>query len=242
MFMVRNQQNHAFRPLFKALQEVSENDPLPDPEENGMFHTHGDGWGLASVSENDYTYMRSLKPIYESGVPEIPGGTTMVHSRKASTDQPGGVVNDHPFYDASDNADFFLCHNGWIDKNTLPLDGKRDLSAMTDSEALLRYIVQDGGKDIVEKLEELSSNGVSFSLANVFVMRIERSTGKNPVVTAFYFTEKGKSGKSYEEFDKLYLLKGEGWEGVVSSSLLHSNAFPDYSEKREIQRGRVFIL
>lgn len=239
--MVKGDFENDFADMFRALQDSSRRDPLPDPEENGKFHTHDDGWGIFNVSDGSYLYERHISAVFNNETPPARNGFTMVHSRKTSDDQPAGVLNNHPFHLLKGDAEIYLSHNGWINKNTLPGLDAGKLQKMTDSQALLEYLCRDESEELTTRLENIREKGVDFALANVFLISISH-TDDGTGITAQYFTEKGASGHGYEEFDRLYLAGNEEWTGVFSSSLFRSKSFPKHEFKAVVPRGKVFTL
>lgn len=245
MMLLKGEYEQDFPDIFKCFQKASFKDPYPDPETDYSYITHGDGWGYLNVANNDFSWIRKKDPVYEAGIPNIRNGTLLMHSRKASDDQPGGVLNNHPFTSMSGEYQMFLAHNGWFDKYSLsPKNGKRSLDNMTDSEAFLFRIADkdlNTYEDLSEEFSRLEEDGVNFALANVFLTVFKKGSERE-TVKSYYFTEKGKGGTVYGEIDKLYLVESDKWTGVFSSSVLYFPEFPKYGRISVVQRGQLLTL
>lgn len=245
MALLKGEFSEDFAGIFKSLQKASLKDPLPDPESDYRFLTHGDGWGYVNIGKAGISHVRNTSPIYVSEVPAVQQGTMMLHSRKTSDDQPGGMLSNHPFSVSVRGYQLFLSHNGWFDKYSMNTgESREDLEATTDSEAFLQYLAgktSDVGSELEHVFANLDTDGVEYALSNIFLIIMKRS-GEREGARSYYFTDKGSRGGNYEEFDKLYRIECKSWKGVVSSSLLNFDEFPEFDAREEIKRGTLFEL
>lgn len=245
MFLLQGDFVKDFPDIFRCFQMASHRDPFPDPESNYSYLSHKDGWGYTNVSGTEISYFRSSQPVFESHLPKLKAGTVLMHSRKTSDDQPSGVANNHPFTYSNGRKQVFLAHNGWFDKNTLILqDTNFAADLVTDSEAFMYYLAENSQfeyEPLQARFGSLEAEGVDFALANVFITTLEKNTSGGST-QSFYYTEKGKRGGEYDEFDRLYYIESDLWRGVFSSSIVHFENFPDNVSKVEVPRGKLLVL
>ena len=100
-----------------------------------LGHTHGDGWGLAWIKNNQYGLYKEVKPIWESNIPDdVASFSYILHARKASM---GSIVieNTHPFQ----MEDILLAHNGHINQKLTAV--KHRPIGTTDSENFLAMLM-----------------------------------------------------------------------------------------------------
>ncbi len=243
MLLIKGDYKNRLPGIFRSFQLASQKDPFPDPDYNHEHHTHGDGWGFANFTGKMINHAKFLDPVYQSAMPELENGILMMHSRKTSFDQPHGAINNHPFVSSTEDAQIYLSHNGWVNKYTLyPNEAEEKLEKITDSEAFLRYITEKNPvklEDFESVFDALEREKVEYALLNIFITVVSRADGS---FSSFYFTDKGRSGKGYEDFDRLYFVSGDNWKGVFSSSLLEFDQFPEYNSRTEVPRGKLFRL
>ncbi len=131
-----------------------------------LGHTHGDGWGLAWIKDNQYRLHKEVKPIWESKIPDsISSFSYILHARKASM---GGIFieNTHPFQ----MEDILLAHNGHINQRLAAVRHKP--TGTTDSENFLAMLMdlRDRYHDTEEALfEAIKKIGYNFYALNLIV-------------------------------------------------------------------------
>lgn len=118
--------------------------------------SHGDGWGIASISFQDNKphvyYYKSADPVYtdtsEKALKSIVNdlkkhdySLVIIHARKASSSEPVGEKYSHPFYIEVDGLKAWFIHNGSADKKILGDKLGLDPRTHVDSELLGRLLV-----------------------------------------------------------------------------------------------------
>lgn len=102
--------------------------------------THGDGWGIAYLRDNQWILDKSPKAIYDD--PKIDRfrnlktNLVILHARKKSVGKEININNCHPFQ----NNDFLFCHNGTIKEKIFHSSSFKPIGA-TDSERLFYSIL-----------------------------------------------------------------------------------------------------
>ncbi len=110
---------------------------------------HDDGWGAASLSNNEWEVHKSENPIFcDSAVNQLRNTSPqvfMLHARK-KMGSGKGIHNTHPFQ----HDEFVFCHNGWV-QDEIPQDHHYQLNGDTDSERLFYALLNQFDKDNPEQ-------------------------------------------------------------------------------------------
>ena len=225
-----------FESIFRSLADVAEDDPLAKKKPV----SHGDGWGLLNLYKEGLELKRYGTPLtLRVPTPRVENGVAIVHVRLAAPSEGMGVLNAHPFHLQDERYDVYISHNGWFDKfemnKTLGLGSVKN---MNDTETFLKLLMtQNGSREdrVREALDISKENGYIKGGANIYVVATERETNATHVI---YHSDVAP-GNDYTEYEKLFLLSGSNWSGVISSSLKESKFFPKGVNIEEIERGRI---
>ncbi len=231
-----------FKPIFQSLSDVATGDPLL-PENEGKKFSHKDGWGFLNVNKEKIVLSKySTQLTRETNLPAIFDGILMIHARAAAPGEGAGVLNNHPFHAADDRYDVYLAHNGWFDKYKInEMLGYGHPELINDSEIFLKFVMSlegDMNARMKKALEISKENGYIKGGANIFVIAINR---ENLNISVFYHSDVA-AGKEFKEYNKLYYIKDERFEGVVSSSVILSMHFPKDLEITQIIRGKLYNI
>ncbi|MHB1708795.1 MAG: class II glutamine amidotransferase domain-containing protein [Thermoplasmataceae archaeon] len=241
MFAMVGEFSQVFPEIFMSLQDVARNDPLLDAM--GIDPPmHSDGWGYVSLSGGNLVHYRSAAPVYDSNPVSAHNGFILLHARKASPQEPHGVVNSHPFHASDQDMDIYLAHNGAFDKGGIAeILGIHDINGRTDSEIFLRLVISQTGR-LTQRLESAVEIAADKKLLtgtpNLLVFVPGKETRDAEIA---YYTAPPNSGV-YVDYNRLYLVRGRDWSGVFSSSIIGSEFFPEDVEIDRVKTGRVFSL
>ena len=241
MFAMVGEFSQVFPEIFLSLQDVARNDPLLDAM--GIDPPmHSDGWGYVTLSGENLVHYRTAVPVYDSNPVSAHNGFMIVHARKASPQEPHGVVNSHPFHASDQDMDIYLAHNGAFDKGGIAeILGISEIRDQTDSEIFLRLVISQKGR-LTQRLESAIEIAADKKLLtgtpNLLVFGVTKETMEPELA---YYTAPPNSG-AYVDYNRLYLVRGRGWSGVFSSSIIGSEFFPEDVEIDQVKTGRVFSL
>ncbi len=241
MLAIVGEFSQVFPEIFMSLQDVARNDPLLDAM--GIDPPmHSDGWGYVAFSKDDLVYYRTSAPVYDASPVSAHNGLMLVHARKASPQEPHGVVNSHPFHASDQNIDLYLAHNGAFDKGGISeILGISEIRNQTDSEFFLRLVISQSGR-LTQRLESAieiaSDKKLLTGTPNLLMLGLGKGTMEAEIA---YYTAPPNSGV-YVDYNRLYLVRGRGWYGVFSSSIIGSEFFPEDVEIDQVKTGRVFSL
>lgn len=236
MFILSGNFDRDKNTIFDAMKEVTITDPYSQ-EVFGKTISHNDGWGYVSFEENKITLFKSIKPYFESKIPEISGNILMLHVRKTGKAGPFGLVNSHPYYRTTASHDIYLAHNGFLGKAELQT-GLSDeyLQTHSDSEIFLDKMLTFSGNVLSmlkQTIDFVYKNKVLKGGINLFILAVDRKTGK-PEIYAY------TDAANYRLYHELYFINFGKYAGIFSSSLLASNYFPVFDEKTTLKRHMIY--
>jgi len=241
MFAMVGEFSQVFPEIFMSLQDVARYDPLLDAM--GVDPPmHSDGWGYVSLEGENLVHYRTADPVYDSNPVSAHRGFMLVHARKASPQEPHGVVNSHPFHASDQEMDVYLAHNGAFDKGGIAeILGISEIKRQTDSEIFLRLVISQTGS-LTQRLESAIEIATDKKLLtgtpNLLVFGLRKETREAEIA---YYTAPPNSGV-YVDYNRLYMAQGKGWSGVFSSSIIGSEFFPEGAETIPVKTGKVFSL
>lgn len=213
--------------LYRALRLAAERDPYAP-----RGFRHGDGWGYAVYLMNgSVAYYRSGSAIWRD--PHVPplGVAGLSHARAASPGEPVGVLYSHPFQAYTlDGRILYVAHNGSVDKHKIGRLLGVDPSRFSDSWVLAMFLASrwdDPEGALAEAVQYVKT------ALNLAVMELP-----GPRLYAYNYFKLSEEMRGREEYYKLYRVAGEGWEAVVSSSLVR------HLEGRvePLEPGRLYAL
>ncbi|CCC81791.1 class II glutamine amidotransferase [Thermoproteus tenax] len=207
--------------LHRALLFSAHRDPLAP---GGIQHK--DGWGYAVYAANGSVYYyRSPLPIWRD--PHAPpiGAAALAHARAASPGEPLGALYAHPFLvHTADGRALFVAHNGSVNKGVLAKMFGVDPDRYSDS-WLLALFLASRWDDPLEALKE--AEALTRTALNVAVLEL-------PGPRAYAYSYTAVDGGEYY---RLYLVRGDRWEAVVSSTLVRHLETPAVPlEQRKLYR------
>ena len=223
-----------FDTLFDCLKEAARNDPL-----NPKDPVHGDGWGYVVVNEEGIEHYRSVRPIFEdSRRPQIKGySLAVVHARQTSFPELVSARHSHPFHYLSELGDFFFAHNGSVDRDRLAgLLGVKDPQKYVDSELAGLLISRLGVEEGYRSLRAHMRTSL-----DSFVLHVSPDKEARLYTYGDFDLERVKSKGLREDYYQLFVVRGAGFEAVVSSSLLQFEKCRTFSSLK-LENGRVLTL
>lgn len=228
-----------FGSIFRSLEDVAQDDPLL--RKDGKKGSHKDGWGFLNITDDSIEYRRFATPLtLKTSEPKVRDGLAIVHARAAAPGEGLGVLNTHPFHEQDETYDVYISHNGWFDK-----EGMNDIleletvKSMNDTEVFLRLVMSRKGtiETRVKNALDLSrKNGYIKGGANIYIIALRKATNETTII---FFSDVGPE-LDYNEFYRLYSITGVNWNGIVSSSLIISDYFPNKIEFSPIERGKIY--
>jgi len=201
-----------------------------------------DGWGyIALIRDNhgrlSYTHFRSEEPIYKPGSKILLGefikllkrsneAWIMVHARKASRRSLIGLLYSHPYASETKNGLLWLIHNGSLDSDKLAKELKvANSTKYTDSELMSKYIassLSECAKSIdecvLDSYNELFKEYTSTALITG-VLVLERGRSRRNAIYMYSSTLYKKAPVKYPDYYRTYLIKGDSFSSVVSSTV-----------------------
>ena len=236
LFLGNNEQ--MFDYLLKSLREVSRDDPLHDLQHK-PFLDHKDGWGYVDSGNRFLRFEKFLVPIFQSSQDRFWGDIRLIHARNATVGEPLTLTSTHPFHLPLDDYDVYFAHNGWIDKTKLTNQFSREfMETRSDSEVFLNLLGKFPGtpfEKLRSAIEEVYSTDSLKSGLNILFLAINRRTQSRE--TYVY-----SDARNFDLYHRLYLVKGERYTAVVSSSLLKSKDFPSGAEKVPLSPGTIYSI
>jgi predicted glutamine amidotransferase len=236
--LVGDYKSHS-KDVFLSLQEVCIKDPF-SKEVFGKTISHDDGWGYVNYNMNKgIEYFRSGEPVFKFNALQSDGKMLLVHARKSGKSGPFGVMQAHPYYRTSGKYDIYLIHNGFLDKSKF--FGKIDneyLMSHTDSELLLDKIISYSGSiagKIERTLEYIYANDVMAGGLNLMILYINRENYENNILIY-------SDAKNFKLYHQLYFVEFPEFFGIFSSSILESKHFPEYKNKKILNRKVLYLL
>ena len=231
--------SYDFASIFRSLQDVAQDDPILRKE--GKKGVHKDGWGFLNITNDSIEFERFATPLtLKTPQPTFRDGAAIIHARAAASGEGSGVLNAHPFHEQDETYDVYISHNGWFDKEEInKLLKLETVMSMNDTEVFLRLVMSQKGTinaRVKTALELSRKNGYLKGGANIFITALKKGTNKMSII---FHSDVGP-GKEYNEYYRLYSIKGRNWNGVVSSSLKLSEYFPKDVEPSQIERGKIY--
>ena len=238
MFAFAGSNNENLNAFLESLKEVARKDPL-SLSRFGTVISHDDGWGFVDASDGYINHYKSSNPIFESFIPQMQGDKILVHARKASKEEPRGSLNAHPYHNSSDLFDFYLAHNGTIDKTKIGKDFSKDyLENHTDSEVFLKIVKSLNGNPLerlTEAVKKVYETEAMKGSLNIFLLSINR---KNREQEIFIYGD----DVEYNEYSKLYSIKGDHFSAVFSSSIILAQKFPENLKKEALTPRVIYSM
>jgi|SRR5579875_1968480 len=237
MFAFSGVNKAALQSIYESLSDVSKSDPLRQSVSNEPL-SHRDGWGYAASISGSLYHFRSASPIFETTHRLPLCDQIIVHARNAARGEPFGVASAHPFHASSEDYDFYLAHNGWIDKHRIKRYENRRLNSITDTEVFLQIMArQEGGPEerMALAVEEIYSCNALKSGLNLLVLAVSKA---NTVSAIYVYND----AVEQSEYLQLYNVVGRGYSTVVSSSLVQSKYFPVYSRSDRLTWKTIYRL
>ena len=238
MLLFTGNNEQMFNSLLKSLREVSRDDPLHDLQHK-PFLDHKDGWGYVDSGTRFMRFEKFLDPIFQSEQNNFGGDIRLIHARNATVGEPLTLTSTHPFHLPLDDYDVYLAHNGWIDKSKLTDKFSREFKeTRSDSEVFLNLLGKFPGTPL-DKLKsaigEVYSTDSLRSGLNILFLAVNRKTQSRE--TYVY-----SDARNFDQYHRLYLIKGSSFSAVVSSSLLKANDFPSGVEKTQLSPGTIYSV
>ncbi|RLF79651.1 hypothetical protein DRN44_08555 [Thermococci archaeon] len=216
-----------------ATVQASENDKYKNAL--GYGPVHGDGWGVigASLSSRDSIkrmyYYSSIEPIFKDQeginallkfVEKSRRSLVIIHSRYTSIGL-SNVFNTHPFHFSDKEFEFWIVHNGTMDKRALELALKTPSPEdISDTYLLGRFIYEKIDKldpaEIVRAYQQASA--YTKSAMNTMGMFHSVKGELHAVITA-YINEELRDNQNAIEYYKLVELISDNVRVVVSSTI-----------------------
>ncbi|MGC9105140.1 MAG: class II glutamine amidotransferase [Thermoprotei archaeon] len=179
---------------------------------------HGDGWGFALVNEKGIEYYRTHRAIFRDTLtPQFEGYFLMiVHARQTSFEDLVSSKHSHPYHYLTPLGEYFFAHNGSVDREGLArLLGVSDPKRYVDSELAGMIIAQRG----IEEGYKLVKKYMRTSLDSL-VIHLDLEKRARLYYYGDFDAERVKSKGLPLDYYQLYKVEGDGYEAVVSSSLL----------------------
>jgi predicted glutamine amidotransferase len=191
------------------------------PERAGQSHEHG--WGYVICASNGLFHYRTSGAIFRDAhpLPEVEGEIFAIfHGRLTTGSIVGDAIFSHPFVAVTNEAVFFMGHNG-----SLTNDVGKAVADKVDSEWAIEQIAAHGG---IARALPLMKEKTGSSL-NLLLMTIERKRRKAGIHYLNYFK---KDGGKKDAYYNMYVGKTRsGGRAVFSSTLkLHGIAEIDGEE------------
>lgn len=145
---------------------------------------HGDGWGIAYLSKDEFKIFRSTKAVYEDAQIEqfrnLKTNFVILHARKTSK---GDVVleNVHPFEYKLNGHHYLFFHNGTI-REEMDYDYQYQPVGTTDSERLFYYLLTNTNGQVTENELRSKLNSLKDYTAANFML----SDGKITYASSWY--------------------------------------------------------
>ena len=238
MLLFTGNNNELFHSLLQSLREVSRDDPLHDLQHK-PFLDHKDGWGYVDSGNHFFVLGKSIDPIFKSDIENFKGDIRLVHARNATVGEPLTLTGTHPYHLPLEDYDLYLSHNGWIDKAKLTAAySKIFLETRTDSEVFLNVVGSFPGTPIEKfraALEQVYSTDSLRSGLNIFLLVVNRKSQAREI---YIYSD----ARDFDLYHRLFLIKGDNFSAVVSSSLLQAKDFPSKVERLPLSPGTIYSM
>ncbi len=196
-------------PYFNALIEQAK---------NGSFSPHGDGWGMALYTQDEFVLKKSSKAIWQFKINSEKAKIAIIHARKTTSSEIKTSFT-HPFVSLSSGKDWSFAHNGSI-KN-FPKSSiidtqfyfERFLSHLSDNvdtvDAMKKAV-----EDIEKKYEYTSLNVFISNGEDLYAFR-KVSKSDDDYHSIFYKVENDRAVFSTEKF-------GGNWKALNNDEYAHA--------------------
>lgn len=228
------------------------------------FLRQRDGWGYVALVRNSrgrlsYTHFRSEEPIYKLSSKIHLGelikllnrsseAWIMVHARKSSRKSLIGLLYSHPYASETKNGLLWLIHNGSLDSDKLARELKVvNSTKYTDSELMSKYIasnLSECSKSIdecvLDSYNELFEKYTSTALITGMLV-LEKELVHRNAIFMYSSTLYKKTPVKYPDYYRTYLVKGDSFNSIVSSTVKelveykHSNYYTEDASNRVIR-------
>lgn len=248
--------------LVDSIKKASEYDPLLEKASKGKRRSHGDGWGYVVYHEDSIIYYKSTTPIYEDslGYNNLLHILTnlsnrniilLIHTRTAS-EGSRNIVNTQPIKYSSLSTEFYLAHNGTVDKKEIARRlGFGNISREISDTYLMGYYMSLKLNTFTENLllnlyRELA--GYTKTAFNTMTLLLPASKNlESVVVVTNYYTTRDPQKIEYY---RLYVEEKEDYVAYYSSTIhylaktrnaspLPNNTIHIIREPRRIHREKL---
>ncbi len=231
----------SIKEFVSSLKSISNHDPYCDRacHESGV-PSHPDGWGMASIGNNEELYFRTPRPFYEYPISfplRLAGETGIIHVRKRTT-ASSLIKNTHPMRIESGRDIVYIAHNGSVDRDVMNRlvppgrrVGKMEMEHYSDTQLLSWFVGYRIGQekrpgmkfwrsifsDVVLKHE---AAGKPYSM-QLFILHLHNSNNrmKWSVIVVSAVSEKRMNEWYYYE---LFESEKEGGLAFFSSSIANN--------------------
>lgn len=219
--------------LINYIVKAGKNDPLLYRASRSRRSSHSDGWGYVVITPQKQAYYRSTKPIYEDreGINKIVNlvkklnyVTLLIHVRAASE---GGIniLNTQPISFSKPPLEFFIAHNGTLDKHKLihalhlNID-KQSLSEFSDTYIAGTYLLNNQVmldlQHLIKTYRELALyTKTAFNTVTLFHTILGGKTKRVIVITNYYKAR----DRVEEEYYQFYIEENKDYMACYSSTI-----------------------
>ncbi len=229
------------------------------------FLRQRDGWGYVALARDSrgglsYTHFRSEEPIYKPSSKTLLGelikllnrsseAWIMVHARKSSRKSLIGLLYSHPYASETKNGLLWLIHNGSLDSDKLSRELKVvDSTKYTDSELMSKYIASNLSgcaksidECVLDSYNELFEKYTPTALITG-VLVLEKEPVHRNAIYMYSSTLYKKTPMKYPDYYRTYLIKGDSFNSIVSSTIKELLEYKHSSYYIEDASNRVIRL
>ncbi len=202
-----------------------------------------DGWGYVALIRDSrgklsYTHFRSEEPIYEPSSKVLLGELVkllnrsseawiMVHARRSSRKSLIGLLYSHPYVSETKNGLLWFIHNGSLDSDKLAEKlGAADSTKHTDSELMSKYIagnLSECAKNIdecvLDSYNELFEKYTLTALITGMLVLEKEYADRSLRIHLYSSTLYKKTPVKYPDYYRTYLIRGDSFNSIVSSTV-----------------------
>ncbi|WP_448578605.1 class II glutamine amidotransferase [Thermosphaera sp.] len=240
--------------ITEAFVKSSEHDRYLEKASGGKSSSHDDGWGMVAIGlaggKPSVLQHRSIRPVFDveslrminllrSRLKRYDEVVILIHSRKASRNEPYGEDYLHPFITLLENGAAWFAHNGGADKLKLAnLLGVYPWIRV-DSELLGYYIVEKiddclrNGSGLDECVAETYDSSMEFiPSCNGFNTGLMMLLGNNPYLYSTHWVGQPCSDQALLDYYKIVAFKIG--DSMVAGSITILDYLPQDSSISEI--------
>lgn len=219
--------------LIDYIVKAGKNDPLLYKASKSRKSNHSDGWGYIIITPQEQIYYRSTRPIYEDReeiikiinlMRKLDHVTMLIHVRAASE---GGIniLNTQPISFSKPLLEFFIAHNGTLDKRKLVHElhlniDKQLLPELSDTYIAGTYLLNKQERlnlqQLIKVYRELAMyTKTAFNTVTLFHTLLGDKTKRIVVITNYYKIK----DRVKEEYYKLYIEENKDYTTCYSSTI-----------------------